>query len=169
MNFNDLKIKNKFISVLTIIAVLVIIMMGLSYFSFMKMSNMMEEFSNVQYVNTKAQMDMRKDIQTINKRILLAIYEPGENPVADQRADFVDRFDGMKKNIDTIGRTLGNPELINQGPETAPSKRIIKVFADYENNKPAIGSMVAHEVGVDVLRGACRHFNEWLTKLERLG
>lgn len=114
MNFNDLKIKNKFISVLTIIAVLVIIMMGLSYFSFMKMSNMMEEFSNVQYVNTKAQMDMRKDIQTINKRILLAIYEPGENPVADQRADFVDRFDGMKKNIDTIGRTLGNPELINE-------------------------------------------------------
>ena len=83
----------------------------------------------------------------------------------------IEYIDETKKiaRLRAIANEFGNPELINQGPETAPSKRIIKVFADYENNKPAIGSMVAHEIGVDVLRGACRHFNEWLTKLERLG
>lgn len=73
-----------------------------------------------------------------------------------------------KERLRAVANEFGNPELINQGPETAPSRRIIKVFFDYENNKPAIGSMVAHEIGVDVLRRACRHFNEWLTKLERL-
>lgn len=83
----------------------------------------------------------------------------------------IEYIDETKKiaRLRAIANEFGNPELINQGPETAPSKRIIKVFADYENNKPAIGSMVAHEIGVDALRGACRHFNEWLTKLERLG
>lgn len=83
----------------------------------------------------------------------------------------IEYIDETKKiaRLRAIANEFDNTELINQGPETAPSKRIIKVFADYENNKPAIGSMVAHEIGVDALRGACRHFNEWLTKLERLG
>ena len=83
----------------------------------------------------------------------------------------IEYIDETKKiaRLRAIANEFGNPELINQGPETAPSKRIIKVFADYENNKPTIGSMIAHEIGVDALRGACRHFNEWLTKLERFG
>ena len=81
--------------------------------------------------------------------------------------EYIDETKKIAK-LRAIADEFGNPELINQGTQTAPSKRIIKVFADYENNKPAIGSMVAHEIGVDALRGACRHFNEWLTKLERL-
>lgn len=82
--------------------------------------------------------------------------------------EYIDETKKIAK-LRAIADEFGNPELINQGAETAPSKRIIKVFADYENNKPAIGSMVAHEIGVDMLRQTCRHFNEWLTKLERLG
>ena len=82
--------------------------------------------------------------------------------------EYIDETKKIAK-LRAIANEFGNPELINQGAETAPSKRIIKVFADYENNKPAIGSMVAHEIGVDMLRRTCRHFNEWLTKLERLG
>lgn len=82
--------------------------------------------------------------------------------------EYIDETKKIAK-LRAITNEFGNPELINQGAETAPSKRIIKVFADYENNKPAIGSMVAHEIGVDMLRQTCRHFNEWLTKLERLG
>lgn len=70
--------------------------------------------------------------------------------------------------LQKIAEKFANPELIDQGPETAPSKRIIKVLPDYENNKPAVGSMIAHEIGIDELRKACAHFNEWLAKLEQL-
>jgi len=70
--------------------------------------------------------------------------------------------------LQKIAEKFANPELIDQGPETAPSKRIIKVPPDYENNKPAVGSMIAHEIGIDELRKACAHFNEWLAKLEQL-
>jgi len=81
--------------------------------------------------------------------------------------EFIDETKKIAK-LRAIADEFGNPELINQGEETAPSKRIIKVFADYENNKPVIGSMMAHEIGVDSLRASCKHFNEWLTKLEKL-
>lgn len=78
---------------------------------------------------------------------------------------------GEEKNIEklkTIADSFENPELINQGADTAPSKRIIDIFPDYEHNKPAIGPMIAHEIGLDVLRGACKHFDEWLKRLENL-
>ena len=71
--------------------------------------------------------------------------------------------------IQSIAEKFGNPELINQGLDTAPSKRIIRVFPDYEFNKPAVGSMIAHEIGIDELRKTCIHFNEWVTKLLQLG
>lgn len=79
---------------------------------------------------------------------------------------------GEEKKVErlrAIADDFGNPELIDHGADTAPSKRIIKVFKDYENNKPAIGSMVAHEIGIETIRTACSHFNDWLTKLEKLG
>lgn len=76
--------------------------------------------------------------------------------------------EGISK-LQVIADNYGNPELINKGPDTAPSKRIISVFPDYENNKPAIGSMIAQVIGIDKLRKSCIHFNEWITKLERLG
>lgn len=82
--------------------------------------------------------------------------------------EYIDEIQKIAK-LRAIADKFGNPELIDQGSETAPSKRIIKVFADYENNKPVIGSMIAHEIGIDALRGACRHFDEWLTTLEGLG
>ncbi len=82
--------------------------------------------------------------------------------------EFIDETKKITE-LKAIADEFGNPELINQGAETAPSKRIINIFSDYANNKPAIGSMVAHEIGVDALRRACKHFNEWLTKLECLG
>ena len=70
--------------------------------------------------------------------------------------------------LQKIAEEFSNPELINQGASTAPSKRIINVFGDYEGNKPVVGSMIAHEIGIDALKEGCAHFNEWVTKLERL-
>lgn len=59
-----------------------------------------------------------------------------------------------------------NPELVNDGPETAPSKRILKYLPAYD--KATAGVSVAAHIGLPTLRAKCRHFNEWLTKLETL-
>ncbi|OQX29056.1 MAG: hypothetical protein B0D92_05810 [Spirochaeta sp. LUC14_002_19_P3] len=59
-----------------------------------------------------------------------------------------------------------NPELINDGPTTAPSKRIIAEIQEY--SKVMAGVVVAAKIGIPTLRQKCRHFNDWLTSLENL-
>ena len=63
---------------------------------------------------------------------------------------------------------VGNPELIDNGPTTAPSKRIINAIEGdnmYKYNKPATGKFVTKEIGIDELRAKCSHFNEWIEQL----
>ena len=59
-----------------------------------------------------------------------------------------------------------NPELINDGPETAPSKRILNEIPEYD--KAMAGPAVAGKIGIKTLRERCRHFHEWLSALEQL-
>lgn len=58
------------------------------------------------------------------------------------------------------------PEDINDSPQTAPSKRILRAMPGYQ--KTVHGPLIACEIGLDAMRGACPHFNEWLKKLEAL-
>lgn len=62
----------------------------------------------------------------------------------------------------------GSPELVNDGIDTAPSKRIIREIPEYASIKASAGPIVAEKIGLDNLRLKCRHFGEWLTKLEAL-
>jgi hypothetical protein len=62
-----------------------------------------------------------------------------------------------------------NPELINDGESTAPSKRIIAHLPDYEGAKVVVGPQVAEIIGLDTLRAKCPHFSEWVKALEQLG
>ncbi len=61
------------------------------------------------------------------------------------------------------------PEFINDRPESAPSKRIIAQFPEYERAKVIEGSELAELIGLDVIRSKCHHFNAWLSRLEALG
>jgi len=56
------------------------------------------------------------------------------------------------------------PEDINDGPLTAPSKRVLAVMPEYQ--KTFHGPLIACEIGLDTMRQACPHFNAWLNKLE---
>ncbi len=58
------------------------------------------------------------------------------------------------------------PEDINDSPKTAPSKRILAVMPNYQ--KTFHGPLIACGIGLDAMRGACPHFNEWLKKLDTL-
>ena len=61
-----------------------------------------------------------------------------------------------------------NPEEINDSPQTSPSKRIIHHLPDYEGQKAQVGPLVAEEIGLNLLRERCRHFDEWISKLETI-
>lgn len=58
------------------------------------------------------------------------------------------------------------PEDINDGPNTAPSKRILAAMADYQ--KPLHGPLIACDIGLDAIRASCPHFSGWLGKIEAL-
>jgi hypothetical protein len=71
--------------------------------------------------------------------------------------------------LKAIADKYSTPELIDDGQETAPSKRIIREFPDYAGAKTVIGTQVAEAIGLDAIRQKCPHFNSWLSKLELLG
>ncbi|TAJ11328.1 DUF4276 family protein [Marinilabiliaceae bacterium JC017] len=56
-----------------------------------------------------------------------------------------------------------NPEMINNGGETAPSKRLEKIIKGYK--KPVLGSLLAQEIGLSRIREKCPRFNAWITQL----
>ncbi|MBD2292232.1 DUF4276 family protein [Anabaena sphaerica FACHB-251] len=59
-----------------------------------------------------------------------------------------------------------SPEHINDSPITAPSKRILRCCPGYD--KPLHGSLIAMDIGLDIIRQQCQHFDKWLTKLENI-
>lgn len=75
------------------------------------------------------------------------------------------------KVIERLKQTLqqsfqNNPELIDDGPNTAPSKRILTAIPEY--SKSGSGVIIAKMIGLDRIRSMCRHFNDWICKLEGL-
>lgn len=58
-----------------------------------------------------------------------------------------------------------NPEMINDGEETAPSKRIINCIDCFD--KANMGVDVLAKIGVKDIARKCRHFAEWIRDIER--
>jgi hypothetical protein len=61
----------------------------------------------------------------------------------------------------------GECERIDDHPESAPSKRILKVAPGYD--KTVDGLTAATRIGLPVMRERCPHFDTWLKKLESFG
>lgn len=83
-------------------------------------------------------------------------------------------YEGCESGIKRLKSDLlvvnNNPELINDRPDTAPSKRIIKAIegdgrTHFIYDKPKAGKFVAQKVGIDELCKKCVHFNEWIVNL----
>jgi len=62
-----------------------------------------------------------------------------------------------------IKETYINPELINNSPETAPSKRIIGVISNYK--KVYGGVTISSTIGITTIRRECPHFDNWINKV----
>jgi Domain of unknown function (DUF4276) len=79
-------------------------------------------------------------------------------------------YPDAKSSINNLKKDIGTtqPEEVNESPQTAPSKRIIKHLPEYKGQKAQVGPLVAEDIGIDVLRRKCPHFNGWIEKLENL-
>jgi hypothetical protein len=73
------------------------------------------------------------------------------------------------KGLIQLCSSLRSPEEINHGRETAPSKRIIRVIEEYEDEKPIAGPVISEQIGLRLMREKCPHFRQWVTALENLG
>lgn len=58
----------------------------------------------------------------------------------------------------------GGPELVNDGPSTAPSKRLLRYRRDYV--KTLHGPLAIDDLGLPKLREQCPHLDQWFAKLE---
>lgn len=68
--------------------------------------------------------------------------------------------------LTSVAAEFSSPEDINTGRETAPSKRLKKLGANY--GKIAHGSRIAQRIGLPSIRVKCPHFNAWMLRLENL-
>ena len=84
---------------------------------------------------------------------------------------FLFMYEDKKQAVESLKNILskspynGNPELINEKRETAPSHRIKNAIPAYDKTT---GSLLADSITIKVIRSKCDHFNKWLTKLENL-
>ncbi len=84
---------------------------------------------------------------------------------------FPDRFQAVERSIGQLKASVSQlqPEEIDEGPTTAPSKRIIAAVPEYRRLKPVVGPQIVGRIGLHVLREKCPHFGEWLSQLEKIG
>lgn len=79
-----------------------------------------------------------------------------------------DEITKLKSGMTEIVRQYKSIEDIDDGRDTAPSKRIIKLLPRYGRAKITLGSGAAQMVGLSVIREKCPHFDEWLKTLENM-
>ena len=114
---------------------------------------------------------MKSDLpDTINYRFIpnLQLHE-FEGLLFSDKQVFDDNFDGDEfLNYSYLEETLKteNPEMINDGIETAPSARLGKIIKGYK--KPTLGALLATEIGLTKIREKCPRFNAWINKCESI-
>ncbi len=86
---------------------------------------------------------------------------PYSNLAKPQESWLMTAYRGFAIELDSLLRPV--PELINNSPETAPSKRLIAAIPDY--NKVVVGICVAMDIGLEKIREKCPLFNEWVERL----
>lgn len=82
--------------------------------------------------------------------------------------DEIKSFDHRSRlrDLQKIRNRFDSPEHINDGVQTAPSKRLKSLYPAYD--KLVYGVLSVLRIGLPKLRAECRHFNDWLSKLESL-
>ena len=110
---------------------------------------------------------VRRDLERLFPFIQLHEFEALLFCDLTQLAQRIDRSDYGIRALEQEVAGL-QPEYINDGEATAPSKRIIRHVPIYERSKPRLGATAAAAIGLPAIRRGCPHFNAWITLLEGL-
>lgn len=124
-----------------------------------------------------------KKIANVEKRIEFLEHELAKNIDSERFIPYIQlhefeallfsKIDGFRiipsigqPEIDKISKIITdypNPELINNNPETAPSKRLEKIIASY--NKVLFGNFIIAENGITSIFERCPRFKTWAINL----
>ncbi len=72
----------------------------------------------------------------------------------------------LEGDLERIVHQCGGCEKIDDNPETAPSKRIVRLAPTYQKRTDAV--IAAMKIGLAAMRERCPHFNAWVGRLENL-
>ena len=79
-----------------------------------------------------------------------------------------DQCDHEIEQLREIVESFSSVEHINDGPQTAPSKRIIEILPAYEGLKTTAGPDIAKKTGMERLCKCCPHFSDWITTVRNV-
>lgn len=68
--------------------------------------------------------------------------------------------------LESIFKEFNNPEMINNNPDTAPSKRLKRIIKGY--NKIVYGNILAEAIGLTGIRSKCPRFDNWITTINSI-
>ncbi len=71
----------------------------------------------------------------------------------------------VAEKLAAIRNAFPTPEHIDDRPDLAPSKRIVRLLPDYK--KPVAGPLITQQIGLPTLRRECPHFSRWIGKIEQ--
>lgn len=77
--------------------------------------------------------------------------------------------ESVKSELMAVAQAFPSPEDINDSPETAPSKRILRIFPEGTYSKPEHGPLIAEAIGIDAIRQKCPQFDAWVAHLQMWG
>lgn len=73
---------------------------------------------------------------------------------------------GVSALMERAIQEANGPENINHGKATHPSKRLESYGIGFRKTSAV---SVLKDIGLDAIRATCPHFNDWLTRVEKLG
>lgn len=79
----------------------------------------------------------------------------------DAIADQVPALHPHRAAMRSLVAANNSPEHINDGPTTAPAKRL-DAWASGRYRKPLDGLAISRAIGVETMRARCRHFDRWV-------
>lgn len=106
-----------------------------------------------------------QDIGCQNCFFYLMLHEFEALLYSEPRAFRIIADDTVVKAIRNIRRGVPTPEHINNSPETAPSKRLLKLIPRYAKVKN--GTILSKRIGMPRLMHECEHFCDWIEAIKR--